>query len=648
MAHTAGTKQQFFDLLNAGWSVRHATSKLGLHIDTGYDWIKKREAGAFAYLEKKAEDALPNPKMRSELGPEALRALDDFEFFRWRYLGRRSRPWQVEAANKAVEWVTSDETELLVVNCPPGAGKSTLFTNDIPLWLICRNRNIRIFLGHRVIKKAETYARRIRRALERTRPLPPDPSEGRHEHAEGCLAQDYGRFKPRTGDVWRAAEFTVLAEFADEESTIENKEATVVANGMGTEFLGDRADYVVWDDLITNSILRSADQLEAQQTWWDNEGVTRVEPGGALLLVGQRMGPQDLYRYCLDERLPPDGLTDSTVDEAIESMTPDEYAEWLEREGESRYRHIIYQAHYEDRCTGEHGKDESYAYPHGCLLDPFRIPWRGRNGLLAIRANRAAKFRVQYQQEDIDSDDVLVPRIWVDGGRDRDGTDYPGCLDRHRGLCEAPKGLSAPVYSVASVDPSPTQYWAITWWLYHPASEGRFLMDLHRARMDSPDWLDWNENDKLFYGLAEDWQNRSRALGWPITHWIFEQNAAQRFVLQSDHVKRWIRRQSVNIIAHNTTIRKLDEEFGLQMLRDRYRFGNVRLPYKMSDEHWHGSPAKTASDHLIREVTTYPQTVYTDCMMSQWFFETNLAAISKPVVKSGKRQRRPSWMGSAA
>jgi transposase len=643
MAHTPETKQRFFELLNGGWSIPKACLKLGINRDTGYDWIKKREAGAMKYLDQKAEDALPNPKLRDELSPEALRALDDFEFFRWRYLGRKSRPWQVEAAEKALEWVNSDETELLVINCPPGSGKSTLFTNDIPIWLICRNRSIRIFLGHRVVKKAQTYARRIRRALERTRPLPPDPAEGRMEAAEGCLAVDYGRFKPRTGDVWRADEFTVLAEFADEESAIENKEATVVANGMGTEFLGDRADYVVWDDLITNSILKSVDQIEDQRTWWDNEGVTRVEPGGALLLCGQRMGPEDLYHHCLTERLPPD----DTDHDAIEELSTDEYTEWLERHGETRYRHIIYPAHFEDRCTGEHGKTQEYAYPNGCLLDPYRIPWRGRNGLLAIRANRASKYRVQYQQEDVDPDDILVPRIWIDGGRDSDGIEHPGCLDRHRGLCAAPKGLSQPVYSIATADPSPTQFWSVQWWLYHPASEQRFLMDLHRARMDAPDWLDWNENTKQFYGLAHDWQLRADDLGWPITHWIFEQNAAQRFVLQFDHVKRWQRKVNTQILAHNTTVRKLDEDFGVQMLRDRYRFGNVRLPYLVEDRSFMSSPAKVASDHLIREVTTYPQATYTDCLMAQYFLEYNLPNIAHtPSVR--RATRRPGWMRRSA
>lgn len=639
MTYAPDVKRRFFQRLDEGYTIPQASRAVKINDETGRRWVKSRTAGAMAYLDKKAEDALPPPKMRSELSPEALRALDDFEYFRWRYLGRRSRPWQVEAAHATVTWLRSDETKLIVVNCPPGAGKSTLYTNDIPLWRLANDRTMRVFLGHRVVKEAQKYSRRIRRALDRTRPLPPDPTEGRHDFAEGCLAQDYGRFKPRTGDVWRADEFTILAEFDGEESIIENKEASVTAQGMGTEFLGMRSELVIWDDLVTDSILRSADQLEAQREWWDNSGVTRVEPGGCLILCGQRMGADDLYRYCLDERIPPD-----EADEVLETMSADEYIEWLDREGTTRYEHIIYPAHFEDKCTGTHAKTDEYAYPDGCLLDPYRIPWGGANGLLAIRANRMSKYRVQYQQEDSDPDSVLVPRLWIDGGRDKDGILYPGCLDRHRGLCEAPHGLGAQVYSVATVDPSPTQYWCLQWWLYDVASGQRFLMDLHRARMEAPDWLGWNQNDSVFYGYAHDWQKRSRDLGYPISHWIFEQNAAQRFVLQQDHIKRWQRQMGVNILAHNTTVRKLDEEFGIQMLRDPYRFGNVRLPYLVSDKAYFSSPAKVASDHLIREATTYPQATYTDCLMAQYFLEYNLPNIVQPVRAKRARQARPSWM----
>jgi hypothetical protein len=256
---------------------------------------------------------------------------------------------------------------------------------------------------------------------------------------------------------------------------------------------------------------------------------------------------------------------------------------------------------------------------------------------MTIRRNREEKYAVQYQQLDVDPSDVLVQQLWIDGGRDKDGNIYPGCWDNHRRVCEWPRGLSAPWYSIATADPSPSKFWAIEWWLYHPASEQRFLLDLVRQKMEAGDFLDWNANDKQFFGLAQDWQVRSKLLGLPITHWIIEQNAAQRFLLQYDHTKRWQRTHNVGIIGHNTTVLKLSEEYGIEMLANLYKFGNVRLPGHHADH------SRIASLKLVHEATRYPDVSTTDCLMAQYFLEFNLPSLSKEK-KPMHKLARPSWM----
>lgn len=622
MGYAAEVKERFYTLRAEGNTIERCATILGVSRNTLSTWENTPRSSGETYRQTRLRDKLPRPQRVSQLTPAAKRALKDFGYFRHRYLGRRSTPWQEEAAVNVVEWLTSPETELIVINCPPGSGKTTLFTLDIPLWMICRNRSIRIFLGHRSKPKAQRYAEAIRRMLDRTHPLPADPSKGREFDAEGCLALDYGRFRPFVGEneIWRSDEFTVLTEYDGNESNLSDKDPTVAAEGMGSEFLGARSELVIWDDLVTNSILRSADQVDAQRVWWDNEGVTRVEPGGALILLGQRMGANDLYRYCLDEKLVDEDGVDTS---------------------ESRYRHIIYPAHFETTCTGNHRRTkEELAYPNGCLLDPWRIPWTGRNGLATIQHNRSEKYRVQYQQEDTDPTLSLINLMWINGGTDPNTSEnYPGCLDHTRNLCDIPYGLSAPWYSIATADPSPTNWWAVEWWIYHPASNQRFLIDLHRSKMEAPDFLDWNHNNSTFFGLAQDWQERSHTLHAPITHWIIENNAAQRFLLQYDHTKRWQRKWGVAIIPHSTTRNKLDPEYGLQMLANLYRYGNVRLPYKAF--------AVTASQHLIREGTNYAtdgsSMTTDDCLMAQWFFEYHIPNLARPDTPR-RRLPRPSFM----
>ena len=132
----------------------------GIHINTATRWEKKR-AEAKAALElaqaegrqfQKNRGGVQNDTMKllseslelppaipkDRLCPEAQRGLEDFDFFRSYYLGRVPSPWQVEAAYKIVQYLESPEKEFLVLNCPPGAGKSTLF-HDVAVWCIVRD-----------------------------------------------------------------------------------------------------------------------------------------------------------------------------------------------------------------------------------------------------------------------------------------------------------------------------------------------------------------------------------------------------------------------------------------------------------------------------------------------------------------------------
>lgn len=613
------TKIEFFNLLAAGHSVVEASRAVGVSRETGYGWKKQglnldgpAHPSGPVLRSRRIDLSQSDPVDPQWLSSEAKRALEDFDYFRARYFGRRATPWQKYAADEVNEALGSPLDEYLVINEPPGSGKSTLFTSDLPIWFIVKDRSVRGLIGSSTQRMAEKYSNRIRRTLERTRPLPENPLQGRPVAAEAALAQDFGRFRPVDSSLWTRSEFVVAQR--DTEGS-EDKEPTVAAYGMDTEFLGHRANWVVWDDLVTRTVLRNSEQIEQQRAWWTEEGETRLEPGGVLLLVGQRMGADDLYRFCLDMEI------------------PEELVHVVGRP--KKYRHIIFPAHFEDKCEGNHGKSAE-PWPDGCLLDPVRLPW---SKLATVQRNRGEAYRVQYQQEDVDPAEVLVPKLWVDGGTDPlTGEVFPGCWDPGRELLPPP-GLAPPVVSYATADPSPTKYWSIQWWLYQPATNQRFLIDLLRQTMDSPDFLDWNENARNWFGVMQDWQLRSKELGYPISHWIVENNAAQRFILQHDHVRRWQRHHQVQIVAHSTHRNKTDPDFGVQMLKNLYRFGQIRLP----GGKLHG---RIAALKLVDEVTRYPQTATDDCMMAQWFGEFAIAngALHHVFDHEPVQVRRPSWM----
>jgi hypothetical protein len=242
----------------------------------------------------------------------------------------------------------------------------------------------------------------------------------------------------------------------------------------------------------------------------------------------------------------------------------------------------------------------------------------------------------------VDPAGSLVPRVFIEGG-DFNGMELPGCLDTDRAVCEIPHGIleSGRYISAVSVDPSPTKFWSVQWWLYDQNTEYRWLLDLFRGAMDAPDFLDRLRNGQ-YVGIAEEWAQRAEDMSVPLDAIIVEQNAAQRFLLQYEYVQDWTAYRGLSIIPHNTThSNKADEHYGVQTLRSHYQFGRIRLPY--GDVH-----AKAVSHQLIDEVTVWPDGRTDDCVMAQWMLEWNLPNLSAARAPIPKRTNVPSWVRGKA
>lgn len=554
--------------------------------------------------------------------PEAAeRALVDFDYFRQRYFGRVVMPWQSDAGKKLAELKRTPHKEFVVLNVFPGSGKTTLFPHDLVAWFAVQDRSLRILIGSRTLRQAQMYTNRLRRTFSRLTPAPVDPDDiakGLAVEPTGTLTEDFGRFSPiGREEMWTADQF-VLFQWG---RAVAEKEATFTAFGMDSGFLGGRYDIVVWDDLVDHKVLRTQEGREALIRLYEDEVENRLDPGGLLVLQGQRMRTDDLYRHCLDMR------TEIDPDAGFD--------------GVPKYHHIVYRAHHEDLCQGlsSHGADVAKPWPEGCLLDPIRLPWRE---VSTIRANREEKWAVLYQQEDVDPDKVLVQRVWIDGGINPvSGEKHPGCWDHDRGIAEVPAGISSPWMSIATCDPSPTRYWSIQWWLYEKATERRYLLDLIRQPMEIDDFLDWDYAKARFTGFMQDWQLRSIALGVPISHWIVEINAT-RFLHQHDHWKRFQALHRVALIPHTTQSNRNDKDFGVQTIGPHYKFGRVRLPGKTKVDGG-SAPARQTSMRLVDEVTRFPDSSTDDCVLAHWFLEFNLPRLT-PRTTAPKKAARPSWI----
>jgi hypothetical protein len=510
--------------------------------------------------------------------------LEDFPKFRERYFKRVSTPWQADAAKRLQTLLKRPEKSYVVVNVAPGSGKSTLFTHDIPAWLAAQDASIRCLIGSRTERQAAQYTGRLRRTFGNER---------------SPFVHELGPFRPLQRDVWRNTEFIIAK---DEDELSDEKEPTFAAYGQDSGFLGGRYDFVIWDDLVDSRNTKASEARDSLVNWYETEAITRLEPGGLFVLQGQRIGPDDLYRYSLD-------LTDGSDEE------------------EPLFEHIVYRAHYEDRCEGLHSVDAP-AWPEGCLLDPVRLPWKD---LRAKQRNQLERFLVLYQQEDLDPDTSLVRYVWLDGGIDKDGTLHPGCWDEDRALQEIPRGINLnECVMIATVDPSAARHWAAEMWLVHVESNIRYLIDFYRGPLTADGFLD--RVDGVFMGLLEEWQQWSIGAGIPIQTWVVEANTTQRFLLQYQHSKDWMVKHGVNIIPHQTTQRRHDPDYGVQSLAPHFKYGRVRLPYR----------SRLAIKPFIDELTRWPHGRTEDTVMAAWFLELYLPNAA-PANQTPIKFWRPTW-----
>ena len=648
---TAEDRALFWQSINAGLSIKEASRLSGINYQTGRSWmIKQRrikaEIEAVELEEGKEilhsgnkkerkivkqiaeEPALPPVIPTGRLNERAARALEDFDYFRRVYLGRVPSPWQVDAAYKIVGYLESQEKEFVCLNCPPGAGKSTLF-HDVAVWCIVRNRSIRVMIGSISQTLAKQYSRRIRETLERSSPLIPDPElvkRGLALNAEACLSLDYGRFKPQNqGALWRAEEFIV------EQHTLgglDNKEPTVSSYGIDSEFIGHRADLCLFDDVASPENAKESVARDKLLERWDTMAEARCDPGGLLAVVGQRLGPGDLYAHVLSK------VTYEDFEDDYEGDDVTDISEVKEPVKKQKYHHLIYKAYYEELDTGPKSKrKDAPAWPDGPLLDPYRLSWKD---LSYLKHSSPAKFSIVYQQENNAEGNYLIERVWATGGMGGDGVSYPGCIDNDRRPGYIPAGLTPPIISIASVDPSPTMFWAIQWWLYQPETKLRYLIDVERIKLTAEELLGYDTGSSTYSGIMDSWQNRSFEMGYPISHWIVEVNAAQRFLLAHDFVRKWQALRGVNVVPHTTSRNKLDQNLGVEaILPPLWRTGQVRLP-TMRDN-W-----KTLA--FIDEMTTWTRNKKqsTDLVMAHWFAELHVPQLGPN--QPPPKMWRPSWL----
>src|ERR1019366_1091585 len=339
MAVSKQKQATYLEYRGKGLSQKDAGIKAGISISSAYriERAHRDTPEGIELKNKVAEARLVGPIPYEKLSSEAKRGYDDFGFFLRRYFGLVAYPWQVESAEKILELHNTDDREYVVINAPPGCGKSQMYSHYLPVWITVRNRAVKGLIGSVSQRLATRYTEQIMNTLERTFPIQnkaEDLATGRAFDAEGCIPVDYGRFKLEGS--WAKEQFTV--EQLGKQLVV-GKEPTWAAYGAEGEQIGHRASFIIWDDLISDKNQSTLEQREKLERRWDDVAEARLDPGGLLILQGQRITADDIYSYNIKKRVRTDDDEGLDEDEGPVFERP-------------KYHHIKYKVHYDDVCTG--------------------------------------------------------------------------------------------------------------------------------------------------------------------------------------------------------------------------------------------------------------------------------------------------------
>jgi len=536
----------------------------------------------------KARDrSVPDPLRYVDLSPDAQRAFDNFDFFCERYLAREPVPWRQMMSSRLVSALDDRTTKTFItLAAPSGVGKTSL-AEDLTLWCLVRNRGLRSLLGAEILDRAEDYLRFVMARLEATTLFFDHITK---REATGVLAQDFGRLRPTeaAGDqvMWRRRSI-IVAQLGGVD--LSSKEPSVQIASRDSGFLGSRFDLMIFDDLLSLRNYRDA----GLSSWWSREAETRLEPGGVLLLIGTRIGSEDLFEECENKTFEDD---DGVV--------------------HRRYETITLPAHRDDLCTGEHRQWDGQG--DGCLADEKRVGW---SEIMAHRDD--PHFGTTWQQDPSLDRSGLVPKVWIVGGRDENGESFESALEPDRAFSEYPNVPGLLTY--ATVDPAlSTGMWAIEIWATTRQKDGhRYLLDAIRTQMRIDDFLRVDGSGGLV-GVMMDLQREYQ----PRT-WLIEGNFTKGFggsVFESVSFKL----HNIEVLWPRTGTNKTQGQASVEaVIPPLFRSGRVHLPFR-------DDASRAFVRQFMAELVAFPHGRTSDLVMSMWLGEASMRSVLAKGTQQGR------------
>ena len=231
----------------------------------------KKDLKTFILLTDLTENQIIKQLDKVDLELDRRRALSDLRYFIEEVLGLnnriRSNPKLyfplVECHLGLLSAALDQSSSQKLILMPRGHLKSELVTISYVLWRIVNNPNIRVFIAHAVLEKAQSFLRSIKSHMESN-----------------------GKFRELFGDFVNEKKWTE-SQIIVKTRTISNlKEPTVSVSGVGSALESAHYDLMILDDLVNEDKVATKDQIEKLQLWFKQAIALKDSPDTELIVIG--------------------------------------------------------------------------------------------------------------------------------------------------------------------------------------------------------------------------------------------------------------------------------------------------------------------------------------------------------------------------
>lgn len=185
--------------------------------------------------------------------------------------GRWMMAPHLEVLNRKLVDVAESRINRLIVSMPPRSGKSELISKYLPAWYLGRYPDRRIILTSHESDFAASWGRKVRDIID--------------EHGREIFGIAV-RPDSSASNRWDIA----------------GRAGGMITAGVGGAITGRGANILVIDDYLKNAQeAHSPTVRENHREWWRSTAYTRLEPGGAAVIVATRWGNDDLIGWLIKE-----------------------------------------------------------------------------------------------------------------------------------------------------------------------------------------------------------------------------------------------------------------------------------------------------------------------------------------------------------